>query len=145
MTDRIARERSTTLIFYGCVLLLAYLVYRLFEPFLVPLAWAGIFAAFFHPRYRRLCARFGRTAAASISTAGVTLIIVVPFVLIAIAFLQQAMQTISAMNLSSGSIGLARLERGWLWLQRQPLGRNLGSFEDYMRQATEWLAGFVAM
>jgi predicted PurR-regulated permease PerM len=144
MSDQIARERSTTLIFYGCVLLLGYLVYLLFAPFLVPLAWAAIFAAFFHPQYRRLSARFGKTAAASISTAGVTLIIVVPFVLIAIAFIQEATQTIGAIEPASGSVGLARLQRGWLWLQRQPFGGNLGSFEDYLQRATAWLAGVAA-
>src|SRR5713226_4115958 len=102
MSDQIARERSTTLVFYGCVLLLGYLVYRLFEPFFVPLAWAAIFAAFFHSHYRRLSARVGKTTAASIGTAAVTLIIVIPFVLIAIAFVQQATQTIAAIDVSSG-------------------------------------------
>jgi len=144
MSEQIARERSTTLVFSGCVLLLAYLVYRLFAPFLVPLAWAAIFAAFFYPKYRRLSMRLGKTASAAISTAAVTIIIVVPFVLIAMAFTQQAMQAIAAIDLSSGSVGLARLQRGWLWLQRQPFGRNLGSFEDYLRQAAAWLAGMAA-
>src|SRR5438093_2420290 len=144
MSEQIARERSTALVFYGCVLLLAYLVYRLFAPFLVPLAWAAIFAAFFFPKYRRLSARLGKTTAAAISTAAVTLIIVVPFVLIAMAFVQQAMQTIGAIDVSSGSVGVARIQRGWQWLQRQPFGRNLGSFDEYTRQATAWLAGVVA-
>ena len=144
MTDQLARERSTTVVFYGIVFLLGYLVYRLFAPFFTPLAWAAIFAAFFHPQYRRLSGRFGRTTAASLATVGVTLIIVVPFVLIAIAFIQQAAQTIGAIDVSSGSKGLARLQRGWLWLQRQPLGRNLGNFEEYLRQASAWLAGAVA-
>lgn len=144
MSDQIARERSTTLVFYGCVLLLGYLVYLLFAPFLVPLAWAAILAAFFHRQYRRLSARFGKTAAASLSTAAVTLIIVVPCVLIAIAFVQQATQTIGAIEPSSGSLGVARLQRGWLWLQRQPFGRDLGSFDDYLQRATAWLAGVVA-
>src|SRR5438874_8725487 len=106
MTDQIARERSTTLVFYSIVFLMGYLVYRLFAPFLAPLAWAAIFAAFFHPQYRRLSVRFGNTAAASVSTVGVTLIIVVPSVLIGIAFIQQAAQTIAGIDLSSGSTGL---------------------------------------
>jgi len=52
--DQLTRDRSTRLLFYGIVLLLAYLMYLICEPFLRPLAWAGIFAAFFHPQYRRL-------------------------------------------------------------------------------------------
>ena len=54
MADSLTRERSTTLLFYGCILLLGYLVYLLLQPFLTPLAWAAIFAAFFYPRYKRL-------------------------------------------------------------------------------------------
>ena len=48
MSAGIARERVTTLLFYGTVLLLGYLLYLLFRPFLTPLAWAAILAAFFH-------------------------------------------------------------------------------------------------
>jgi predicted PurR-regulated permease PerM len=144
MADRTARERSTTLVFYGCVFLLGYLVYRLFDPFLTPLAWAAVFAAFFHQEYRRLAARFGKTGAAAISTVAVTVIIVVPFVVIAVAFIQQAAQTIGSIDPASGSKGLAQLQRGWSWLQQQPFGRNLGSFGEYMRQAAEWLGGMVA-
>src|SRR5262245_31349117 len=144
MADQLARERSTTLLFYGFVLLLGYFIYLLFAPFLAPLAWAAIFAAFFHPSYRRLEKRFGKTLGASLATAAVTIIIVVPCVLVGTSFLQQAVQTLGAIDLSSGSKGLARIQRGWLWLQRQPFGRNLGSFDQYLRQAAEWLAGIVA-
>ena len=62
-----ARERIATLLFYGTVLLLAYLLYLLFRPFLTPLAWAAIFAAFFYPPFRRLEARWGKTWAAAIA------------------------------------------------------------------------------
>src|SRR5207248_11657537 len=63
--------------FYGSVLLLSYFMYLLCEPFLRPLAWAAIFAVFFHPLYRSLAPRLGKTGAAAISTAMVTLIVIV--------------------------------------------------------------------
>ena len=75
------------MLFYGCVFLLVYLMYLLFRPFLTSLAWAAILAAFFHPKYKRMERRFGKSLAASLSTAAVMLIIVVPFVLLAIAFI----------------------------------------------------------
>ncbi len=113
MPDQLARQRSTTLLFYGCVILLGYLLYQLFEPFLRPLAWAAIFAAFFHSRHKQLEARFGKTAAASISTAAVALIIVVPFVLIVMAFIDEARQTLGSIDLAAGgSRGLERVQRG---------------------------------
>jgi predicted PurR-regulated permease PerM len=145
MPDQLARQRSTTLVFYGCILLLGYLIYLLFQPFLVPLAWAVIFAAFFFPNYKRLERRFGNTTAATISTVAVTLIIVVPFVLISMAFIQQASQTIGQIDISANSSkGMARVQRAWAWAQHQRLGRNLGSFEEFLSSATSWLAGVVA-
>ena len=112
MPDTIARERSTTLLFYALVLLLGYFSYLLLRPFLTPLTWAAIFAAFFFGRYKRLEARFGKTAAASLGTLAVTLIIVVPFVLIAIAFIQEAMQTVNQADLAANSSkGVARCSR----------------------------------
>src|SRR3954463_7683721 len=117
MPDQLARQRSTTLVFYGCILLLAYLIYLLFQPFLVPLAWAAILATFFFRRHKRLEARVGKATAASIRTAAVTLIIVVPFVLVAIAFVQEATQTIGRIDLNDLSAnsnqGLGRLQRAW--------------------------------
>jgi len=145
MPDQISRERSTTLLFYACIFLLGYLVYLLLRPFLTPLAWAAIFAAFFYKKHKKIEARLGKTAAASIGTAAVTLIIVVPFVMIGFAFIQEASQTIRAINLSEGSSkGRARLQVAWSWLQRQSFGRNLGPLDQYIRQGAQHAAGIIA-
>jgi predicted PurR-regulated permease PerM len=145
MPDRLARERSTTLLFYGCVFLLAYVIYLLFRPFLTPLAWAAIFAAFFFPYFKRLEHRYGKTFAASVSTAAVTLIIVVPFVLIVLAFVQQATETMGSIDLSaSGSRGLERAQRAWGWLQQQRFGRDLPNLEELIERSTGRAAGLIA-
>src|ERR1700687_4984420 len=96
MSSGLARQRIATLLFYSTVLLLAYLLYLLFSPFLTPLAWAAIFAALFHSPYRRLKARWGKSWAAAASTAVVTLVIVVPMVLVTTAFIQEATLAISS-------------------------------------------------
>ncbi len=133
------------LLFYGCILLLGYLLYQLFEPFLSPLAWAAIFAAFFYSKHKRLERRFGRSMAASISTAAVALIIVVPFVLIVVAFIQEATQTIGSMDLAAGSSrGLERVQTAWGWLQRQRFGRDIPNLEDALKMGTSRIAGLVA-
>ncbi len=145
MSDQLARQRSTTLLFYGCVILLGYLLFRLFEPFLRPLAWAAIFAAFFHSRHKKLEGRFSRGAAAGISTAAVALIIVVPFVLVMMAFIQEATETLQGVDLVSGSSrGIERVQGAWSWLQRQRFGRDIPNLEDVLRMATSRVAGFVA-
>ena len=132
------------LLFYGCILLLGYLLYQLFAPFLTPLAWAAIFAAFFHSRHKQLETRFGKTAAASISTGGVALIIVVPFVLIVMAFIDEARQTLGSIDLAAGgSRGLERAQRGWSWLQRQRFGRDIPNLDVLLKMGASRIAGVV--
>jgi predicted PurR-regulated permease PerM len=144
MPDQLARQRSTTLLFYGCVLLLGYLLYQLFAPFLRPLAWAAIFGAFFHPRHKQLEARVGRITAASLSTIAVALIIVVPFVLIVMAFVQEATQTLGAIDLAAGgSRGLERAQRAWGWLQRQRFGRDIPDLNAVLKMGAARIAGLV--
>jgi predicted PurR-regulated permease PerM len=144
MPDQLARQRSTTLLFYGCVLLLGYLLYQLFAPFLRPLAWAAIFGAFFHGRHKHLEARFGKSTAASLSTAAVALIIVVPCVLIVMAFVQEATQTLGSIDLAAGgSRGLERVQRAWSWLQRQRFGRDIPDLEAVLKMGAARIAGFV--
>jgi predicted PurR-regulated permease PerM len=144
MPDQLARQRSTTLLFYGCILLLGYLLYQLFEPFLRPLAWAAIFGAFFHARHKQLEVRFGKTAAASMSTGAVALIIVVPCVLIVMAFIEEARQTIDSIDLAAGgSRGVERVQSAWSWLQRQRFGRDIPDLEIVLKMGASRIAGFL--
>ena len=143
MADQQTRDRSTAVVFYGCIMLLAYLMYLICKPFLRPLIWAGIIAAYFYPQYKQVEKRFGRSRAAAISTIFVGLIILVPVVLIAIAFTQQANETFGTVDVSSSSAGMEKLERAWIWAQNHDFGVSLGSFEDAKQKATSWLAGVV--
>jgi len=43
-----AEERFGDVLFYGVILLLVYFVFRIFEPFLVPLGWAAVFGVIFY-------------------------------------------------------------------------------------------------
>jgi predicted PurR-regulated permease PerM len=72
-----AGERFGDVLFYGMILLLVYLVYRIFEPFLMPLGWAAVFAVIFYSLNKRLEQRWGRNLSAALSTAGVMLILIV--------------------------------------------------------------------
>lgn len=145
MPDQLARDRSATLVFYACVLLLGYLLYLIVRPFLIPLTWAAILAAFFFHRHKQIEKRFSKTVAASISTAAITLIIVVPFVLVAMAFAQQAAQAIGQFDIAAGSSkGVARVQQAWMWVQRQWFGQSLGSFEGLLKQAASWVTVVIA-
>jgi predicted PurR-regulated permease PerM len=144
MPDQLARQRSTTLLFYGCIILLGYLLYQLFEPFLRPLAWAAIFAAFFHARHKGVERRVGKTAAASLSTALVAVIIVVPSVLLVMSFVQEATQTLGSIDLAAGSSrGLERVQRAWSWLQRQRFGRDIPNLDVILKMGAARIAGVI--
>jgi len=143
--EQLTRERITTIIFYACILVLAYTTYLIVAPFLTPLAWAAIFAAFFHPQYRQLKGKFGRSAAALISTIAVALIVIVPFSLIVTVFIQQASQVTGRIDLSPGSPGMLQLQHVWTWAQQQPFGSRLGSLEDTLQENMSWLTGHIAL
>jgi len=143
MGEQLTRDRSTALVFYGCILLMAYLMFLVCKPFLRPLVWGAIISAYFYPQYRRLEARMGRSRAATISTIFVGLLIIVPFVLILIAFMKQANETFGTIDASTGSAGIAKLETAWAWAQSHAFGASIGSFDDAKQKATAWLASVV--
>ena len=144
MSTGIARQRIATLLFYATVLLLAYLLYLLFKPFLTPLAWAAILAALFHTPYRRMEIKWGKAWAATASTAVVAVVIVVPVLLVTTAFIQEAALAIRSVDLSVQTEGFARIQRIWMRVQASRLGSNLGNLEDLIQQGTSWIAALVA-
>lgn len=90
-----SRERIGALGFYAIAVLVAYLVYQLFRPFLVPLAWAAVLAICFYPMHRRFERRLGRGRAAFLSTLSVALLIIVPIFSVASAFVSEASTILS--------------------------------------------------
>jgi predicted PurR-regulated permease PerM len=60
------------------------------------------------------------------------------------AFIQEATLAIGSVDVSVQTEGFARLQRLWMRMQASRLGGNLGNLEDLVRQATAWIAGFVA-
>jgi predicted PurR-regulated permease PerM len=83
-------DRLTTVLSYGALLLLIYLVYRITEPFLVPLAWSAVLSIFFYPMYERIEKRMNPTRAALVSTVGVTLVLIVPAIVVLVLATRQA-------------------------------------------------------
>jgi predicted PurR-regulated permease PerM len=83
------RERVAVLGFYALAILLSYLVYQLFKPFLVPLAWAGVLTICFYPAHLRFERRFSPGRSALLSTALVALLVIVPLLAVASAFVQE--------------------------------------------------------
>jgi predicted PurR-regulated permease PerM len=144
MSYEIERERIATLSFYAAVLLLVYLMYRLLEPFFMPLAWAVVLVVLCHPWHVWLEARLGKSGAAAASTFIVTCMIVVPSLLLMTAFIQQGTLAIADLENALSAGHLPRLQRGWEWAQEHLLGQKPSDLADLVKQATTWAAGFLA-
>ena len=113
MTTSTDRERIGALGFYAVAVLLVYLVYQLFLPFLVPLAWAGVLAVCFYPTHSRFERRLRRGPAALLSTASVALLVIVPMLIVASAFVSEASRLLGEVpRMVAGMPGFAQR-----WLQ----------------------------
>jgi predicted PurR-regulated permease PerM len=75
-------ERVSQLVFYGTVLLIAWLAWRIVEPFLVEIGWAVLLAICLGPARVRLEPRLGRTRTAALLTAAVVVLLVIPVVFV---------------------------------------------------------------
>src|SRR5882724_9861585 len=84
-------DRLTTLLSYGILLLLIYLVFRICEPFLAALGWAAILVIFFYPMHHRLTRKLSDSRAALLSTVTVTILLIVPAILVTTLFVRQAL------------------------------------------------------
>src|SRR5260370_25862824 len=141
-------DRPTTVLFYAVLFLLAYLVYRIFEPFLVPLGWAGVLVVFFYPLYERLEKRLGKTRTAALSTAGVTIILILPALFLVSLFVREALQATRAIERGLVEGQTPSLARAWEWIAKHaPAGAFSGGAADLstlVKQAAGRVAEFLA-
>ena len=143
-TEANSQARLGAVLFYGIVALLAYLAFRVFEPFLVPLAWAAVLVVVFDPWHRRLELRWGRTWAAVASTAAVTLILIVPAILVTTAFVRQGLTAARWAEQALAAGHLTWANKAWSWVQQHVPGGHPEDLATLARQAGERLADFLA-
>ncbi len=140
----IAQKRLGAVLFYGFIALIAYFVYRVFEPFLVPLCWAAVFVVVFHPLNQRLEEEWGRTWAATACTILVTLLLIVPAMGVGMAFIRQGLQAAEAVQRGANNGGFARLDRWWVWLGAHMPGQTPESLSQLLHRAIEFAAAYLA-
>jgi predicted PurR-regulated permease PerM len=141
--DSTTKKRLGTALFYGIVTLLVYLVYLIFAPFLVPLAWAAVLVVVSYPVFEWLAARYGPTKAAIISTLGVTLILIVPMIFVTIAFVRQAVGAVQSIHLQFLNGHFTWI--GDLWERLQSRYPQLASFDltDTLQNYSQQVASYV--
>lgn len=79
---RSSHDRFGQLLFYGILLLVAYLAYRVVQPFLASLTWAAIFAMTMNPLQRRFTLQMGPGRAAAATTTVTAFLIVLPIAML---------------------------------------------------------------
>jgi predicted PurR-regulated permease PerM len=143
-----AGERFGNVLFYGVILLLVYLAYRIFEPFLVPLGWAAVFAVIFHSLNQELERKWGRNFAALVSTIGVTLILVVPSLLLMSLFVREGIDATRGMEISMTAGEYGGFNRVWAWITAhipaQITAQTAIDLPGLVRQGAARLGGYLA-
>jgi predicted PurR-regulated permease PerM len=139
-----AGERFGDVLFYGVILLLVYFVYRIFEPFLVPLGWAAVFAVIFYSLNKRLEQRWGRTLSAALSTAGVTLILIVPALLLMTLFVREGIDATRDLQASMAAGEYGGFNRAWGWIAAHVAAQPDVNLPGLVRQGASRLGGYLA-
>ncbi len=143
MPTRARVEGMRTVLFYGVVFVLGWLVFLIFEPFLVPLGWAAIFAVLFYPWYERLRRRWGSTGTAAAGTAGVALMLILPSLLLMFLFTREGVQAAYELQdaLAAGKFDWVSREWGRLASRFGGSGPNL---PELLQQGAERVGTFLA-
>lgn len=143
-TEQSTQKRLGNALLYGIVALLVYLVYLIFAPFLVPLAWAAVLVVVSYPAYERLARRSGPTMASIVSTAAVTLILIAPTLLVMVAFVRQGVGAVQSIQVEVANGHFAWV--GNLWSRFQDRFPELGGDDltTSLSRYGEAAAGFVA-
>ena len=132
------------LFFYGVLVLLGYLLLLILAPFFAPLGWAAVLAIFVYPWHERLVPRYGRTRAAGVSTAVVTLLILGPGLVVLTAFVNESRAALAELDREAMSRQLAIAQAAWDRIRVLIPGVasvDLGSLID---QAISRTGGFLA-
>jgi predicted PurR-regulated permease PerM len=138
-------DRLTTVLSYGALLLLGYFVFRIVEPFLIPLAWSAVVAIFFTPIHERIEKKLKPTPAALVSTLGVTFLLVVPSLFLGAYTAKQAIDATAKAQAAlthQGSTATDRVE-GWL-KSKLPESMRDTDFSEQLRQGAEKAASYLA-
>jgi predicted PurR-regulated permease PerM len=138
-------DRLTTVFSYGILLLLIYLVFKIYEPFLAALGWAAILVIFFYPMHLWLLKRFSATKAAAFSTLIVTLLLIVPSILVTTLFIREAISISSGFEHSLQVKQVPLLEKSWQWIAHHVPGLDPNAdVLQMLAQGIEKEAGFLA-
>jgi len=138
-------DRLTTVLSYGALVLLGYLVYLVVSPFILPLAWSGVLAIFFYPVYGYCRRRYSPNWSAAICTLGVTAVLIVPVLLILLYATREAVEASASVReaVASGK-AIVPYELANTAREHLPQSWQQVDLTSYIRQGAEKAAAFLA-
>jgi predicted PurR-regulated permease PerM len=139
-----SQKRLGSALFYGIIALLAYLVFLVFEPFIAALAWAVVLVVIAFPVYERLAKLWGPTLAAAACTLGVTLILIVPMLAVAGAFVRQGVMAVQELQLQVASGRFRWVTDLWAHIQARFPDANPGDLSTIVHRYADQAAEFLA-
>lgn len=144
-TNATSSDRLTTVLSYGVLLLLVYLIFRIYEPFLGALGWAAVLAIFFYPMHQRLTRRFHPNRAALISTLAVTILLIVPAIVVASLFVREAVSISRGVQHSIVEQHAPVIAKTWSWIAHHVPGLDpRADVFEMLEQGIEKQAGYLA-
>ncbi len=144
MSQSSEAQRITSLVFYGAVVLIAFLAYQIVRPFLGEIGWAVVLAICLAPAQARLARRFGATRTAALLTLLVLFVLVVPTLLAIGMLVSEGSQVVEyiegQLRNQGGPMGLFHV--AWDWLHaRLPF---LPSEEEIIQKLSSSLGGLAS-
>jgi predicted PurR-regulated permease PerM len=138
------QKRLGSALFYGILVLLAYLVFLVFQPFLAPLAWAVVLVVVSYPVYARLARKWSPTLAAAASTVGVVLVLIVPTLLVTGAFIHQGVEAVQEVQQQIQSGHFSWVTDLWLRIQERFPDANPGDLTTVIHRYADMAASYLA-
>ena len=145
--ERIATtsDQVTTVLSYGSLLLLGYLVYEITAPFLIPLAWSAVLAIFFFPLHKKILQRLKPSYAALLSTLGVTFLLIVPSLVLLFYTTKQALDAGAKAQIVLQAPDWAVPTQVLEWVKNQlPESMQDADLSDPVKHGAETVAAFLA-
>jgi predicted PurR-regulated permease PerM len=144
MSETNDSHRVTSLVFYGAVLLIAWLAYQIVKPFLGEIGWALVLAIVLAPAQSRLAARFGAARGAVLLTALVMFLLVLPAMLAVLMVVREGPELVGyvegQLRDRGGPMGLFHVAWGWLHA-RLPV---LPTEDEIIQQVTRSIGGLAS-
>jgi predicted PurR-regulated permease PerM len=138
-------DRLTTVLSYGALLLLIYLVFRIYEPFLAPLGWAAILVIFFYPMHGWLERKLTPSRASVVSTLAVTILLIVPVILVTTLFVREALSISRGVQYSMAWEHAPTVARKWAWIAQHVPGLDPNAnLAAMVEQGVQKEAGYLA-